>query len=606
MIEQKNVQDHGIPVQAQESRTAAICINSDGEERFVIAAKGFLMILDLETGKATQVFFPEKYVEYPFASFSSKSGLFYTGAGKMLIVLDPFKEKVIDYKWNENGEEIIGFSFAEDRKGNIYCTTYPHCHLLQYIPESRSIIDYGSMDPTEKYAGSLAVDLNGWIYMGVGTERKDIIAFQPATGKKQSLVADQERTRGTGFVYQGTDGGVYGHWEAETMQTVNHAFEWYTFSNGYLEKSKGRAPSHYSGLQFKRIHRNGARKYTIAEFSLSEGYVICKSSDGEQKQVDFTYRSDGAVLSPLYKGPDDCLYGTSQHPLQFFKYDFEEMQNYGPIERGGGGNICAYASQGMKMIGFAYAGGKIYEFDLNKPIAPKAQNPILISEHESIHRPRCAVSHSDGKHIVWGGFPGYGMTGGGLGIYHVGTKEIEIIPHTAIVPNQSTICLGILRSGDVLGGTSIDTPGGASSKEKTGALYYFNWSKKQVEYVLNPISDSREISQLFIDCEDQAHCLTVEGVYFIFNPTKGLVSKSIDLSKYGTPVRSGFTVNEQRTKLYGLFSKTIIMFDLESHAEPAIVTTLEIAATSGIAFKDGRIYYGSGSRLLSVEVEESW
>ena len=141
--------DHGTPVVAEEERTAAICTKEE-ESRFVIAAKGFVLIVDLEKGTSKQVFFPLANKEYPFASFSS-GGLFYTGAGNMLLVLDPFKECFVDYQVIENGEEIVGFSFAEDSSGMIYFTSYPHCHLLSYDVQTKSVIDYGSMHTEEKY-----------------------------------------------------------------------------------------------------------------------------------------------------------------------------------------------------------------------------------------------------------------------------------------------------------------------------------------------------------------------------------------------------------------------------------------------------------------------
>lgn len=603
--------DHGIPIQAEESRTAAICINEQGEERFVIAARGFVMVINPETEKYVQLFFPEDYVEYPFASFSSHSGLFYTGAGKMLMVLDPFKEHFVDYQWIENGEEIVGFSFAEDANGQIYATTYPTCHLLQYCPLTKKLRDYGSMDHSEKYAGSMAVDEDGWIYAGIGTEHKNVIAFHPETQQKLSFVVEQQRTRGAGYVYKGINGYVYGHWEAENLKDVNFASKWRTFSNGKCSTitSSDISPSLYSGLGFNKIHRNGLGTYRILEHSLSEGYVVFTNDLGEINRINFSYQSQGADLSTLYIGPDRYLYASSKHPLHFFRYDFDSgsVTNFGAqvIEKGGGGNIVAYAAQGSTMVGFAYAGGKIYEFNLKKPISESSQNPKLISEHELIHRPRCAISHPDGKHIIWGGYPGYGMAGGGLGIYHVESKINTIIPHTSIVQAQSTVCLGVLRSGNILGGTSVETPGGASTKDNEGFLYLLDWERKEIVYKINPIPGSREISQLFIDKKERAHCLSIEGTYFVFDPYEKTNLFSVDLSVYGIPVRNGFVLNEKGTHLYCLLSDAILAVDMSTDGitEPKVIARLDEPATSGIAYDHGKIYFGCGSNLYSIQVE---
>ena len=173
MEKQKEFMVHGIPVEADEERTAAFCTRGD-DTRLVIAAKGFVLIIHPVTGSAKQVFFPDHNKEYPFSSFSS-NGLFYTGAGQMLLVLDPFLEEFIFHTVIDNGEEIVGFSFAEDEAGDIYFTSYPHCHLLRYCPKSHEVTDYGSMDESEKYPGSTAVDRKGWVYIGIGTEHKNLV-----------------------------------------------------------------------------------------------------------------------------------------------------------------------------------------------------------------------------------------------------------------------------------------------------------------------------------------------------------------------------------------------------------------------------------------------
>ncbi|MBS4191607.1 hypothetical protein KHA94_15565 [Bacillus sp. FJAT-49705] len=604
--------DHGILVNAEESRTAAQCINKEGEERFVIAAKGFVLIINPSTDETRQLFFPEKYVEYPFASFSSEEGFFYTGAGKMLMVIDPFKERIIDYKWIENGDEIFGFSFAEHSYGHMFFTSYPRCHLLQYNLKTKTLIDHGSMDETEKYPASVAVDRHGWVYIGIGTERKNVIAYHPETKEKRSLVPCHQRTRGAGHVYKGEDGSVYGHWEARDLKDVNDSSQWWVLLDGYGQQVQNVSPSLYSGNGFNRIHRNAQASYKVLEHNLAEGFLVVKKEQEKEKRIEFSYQSEGATLSTLFSIRGQHIYGTSMHPLHLFGFDLESnvVRNYGGsvIENGGGGNIVAYAVQGKKMFGFAYAGGKIYEFNLEQPIyyTEKSRNPKLISEHKWIHRPRCAISHPDGVNIIWGGFPDYGLTGGGLGIYNVNTRENKVISHTSIVPNQSTVCLGVFRSGDILGGTSIETPGGASSNEKEGKLYLFDWENKEVIYSINAVPGSKEISQLFIDQQGMAHGLTMEGIYFVFDSCKREVLYKKDVSRFGAPVRNSFVLNENNTALYCLLSRAIMKINLNESplTEPILSLQLMQRATSGIVYYKGSIYYGSGSHLISVKVQD--
>ncbi|WP_342600239.1 hypothetical protein MHB48_03855 [Psychrobacillus sp. FSL H8-0483] len=598
--------DYGIPVSAEEERTAAICMNSEGDYRFVIAAKGFVIIVNLENDHIKQVFFPENNEEYPYSSFSS-NGLFYTGAANMVMVLDPFLEQFIYYKVIENGEEIVGFSFAEDIPGNIYFTSYPHCHLLCYSPRSKEIMDYGRMDITEKYPGTVAVDHTGWAYIGIGTEKKNIVAFHLEKGLKKDLVAETQREKGTGYIYLGDDGFVYGHMGATSSP------QWMKFSNGEFETIdvEKLSPSFYTGTAFQRIHRYQEGIYNIERYSLSEGFIeLVHRETAQTKNIHFSYTSDGAKLSTIYLGPDDRIYGTSMHPLQFFQFDSSTVKttNFGGevIEKGGGGNIAAYASIGNLLLGAAYAGGKLYVFDTTKKFR-KSENPKLVLGEESIHRPRCAIALKDHEHIVWGGFPGYGMVGGALGIYHIESKENHLLTHEIVVENQSTISLGELSSGDIVGGTSIETPGGAESREKEARLYVLDWKTQKVKNSFVPIEDAREIAQIFVDQFNRVHCLTEQSIYFVCNPYNEQILFQQDLSSWGQIVRNGFAYDLPTNTLYCLLSHTLLSIEIQEEqcVEPKVVHSLPMIASSGIVHKNSRIYYGSGSHLCSIQIGEN-
>ncbi|MEI4768458.1 hypothetical protein WAX74_02160 [Psychrobacillus sp. FJAT-51614] len=603
--------DYGVPVAAEEERSAAFCINSARDARFVIAAKGFVIVINLENGNSKQIFFPEKNFEYPFSSFSS-NGLFYIGAGKMFMVLDPFEESFIYYEVIENGEEIIGFSFADDMEGNIYFTTYPHCHLLCYKPISKDIIDYGSMDPSEKYAGSLAIDQTGWAYIGIGTENKNLVAFHLETGFKKNLVPDSQRQKGTGYVYLGEDSKVYGHMEATDLRDVNYSTSWMTFSNGDFQHLdfKEISPSFFYGTGFKKIHRYQEADYQVISYSLAEGIIeIVKKKTGISKTISFKYTSDGAVLSTICIGPDGHLYGTSMHPLHFFRFNFitTKSTNFGGrvIEKGGGGNICAYASNSNLLIGVAYAGGKLYVFDTTKSLSNK-ENPKLVIEEEKIHRPRCAITLRDQKHMIWGGFPGYGMVGGGLGIYHIESEKNLVLAHEKVVAYHSTVSLAELTTGDILGGTSIETPGGAQSKEKEGCLYILDWKSKMVRKRFVPLEGAKEISMVFVDQFDRAHCLTDQSIYFVCNPYNQKILYRKDLSRWGETVRNGFVYDMTTNSLFCLLSKTLLKIEInkEKCIEPEVVRPLPSKASSGVVLNNDRIFYGSGSHLCSIYTGE--
>ncbi|WP_010268839.1 hypothetical protein [Paenibacillus senegalensis] len=195
--------NHGVPVHAEESRTGAVCTNKSGESRIVLAAKGFVVIVDPLTERNVQLFFPAGNREYPYASFSDSLGYFYTGAGRMFMMLDPFRESFVYYETVGYSAELLSFSFEENaEKDEIYFTAYPTCHLYKFNRVSKQTVLVTRLDSRQMYPSHLALGKDGWLYAGVGTERKTIVAYHLANGELRSLVPEEQRTRGMGVVYR--------------------------------------------------------------------------------------------------------------------------------------------------------------------------------------------------------------------------------------------------------------------------------------------------------------------------------------------------------------------------------------------------------------------
>jgi hypothetical protein len=595
--------DHGIPAPADEARTAAICVDAAGRSRLVIAARGFVVIADPATGASVQRFFPDGYVEYPFGSLAARDGRFYTGAGRLFMALDPFTGEWLHASNPVPGDSITAFSLAEGPDGAIWGATYPHCHLFRYDPATGGVADYGAMDETQEYPFHLAVDRLGWVYLGIGTERRNLVAFRPATGERRSLVPPEARTRGTGYVHPGVDGEVYGHYEQG----------WYRFSEG-TGTPLGEldvVASQYAGKGFERVHRSVESGMELVSHSLPEHEVVLRVREsGLTRRITLAYESAGAALAPMTVGPDGNLWGTSMHPLQLYTYRAQEgrIVNFGgqAVERGGGGNICAWAARGRTLVGAAYAGGFLHVLDPDRPITPGGgtePNPRLVNAHEEIHRPRCALAHPDGQHVVWGGFAGYGAVGGALGIYNVKTGEDRLLPNAGLVPDQSTLCLGALAGGDLIGGTSILAPGGAQPRAPEAVLYRLCWETGQVLWQCAPVPGAREIALLQVDDHQRVHALTGDSLYFVFDPERREMIHRHDLSQYGEVVRDGLRFGPGG-QLYGLLRRAIVRIDPENFAVTPLLTEPPMPITAGMGMLGGRLYFGSGSHLISYPIEE--
>jgi hypothetical protein len=611
---QTSFTDYGAAAKAAESRTAAVCANGAGDERVVIAAKGFLLIVDPADGSARQVPFPDGNREYPYQCFADSGGRFYTGAGPMLLVLDPFRGEYVDCLRAGSDGELVGFSFAEDGKGAVYFTAYPTCRLFRYDPASGTVEACARLDEREQYPNHLAVDEHGWVYAGIGTARKNIVAYHPPSCELRSLVPDAERTRGMGYVHQSAGGRVYGHWALDDLREGGAArsetYRWMRFREGRTEPVPWHEvePSLYSGEGFGQFHRQLTGEWRVVRHDLAERTLLLASAaGGRTRAVPLAYACEGAQLSPLAAGPDGRIYGTTNHPLQLFRFDPHtgELVNFGgrAVEGGAGGNICAYATAGSLLAGAVYPGGQLVALDVNEPLVFEGErrNPRRLTAHEEIFRPRCLLAHSDGRHLIYGGFPGYGAAGGGLCLYRLDTGEETLIPHDRLVPYHSTLCLAEGSAGDVYGGTSVETPGGASPRDTRAKLYRLNWRSRFVEQVWEPL-DAREIAWIAVDGAERIHGMTSEAVYFVFDPRGGRLLQAQDLSGWGRPVRAGM-VRADAGRLYGALSGALYEVDLALGRAVRIVRT-PVPVTAGLALAGNRLFFGSGAHLWSYAWRE--
>lgn len=608
----------GTPVQADEGRSAAVCQSTSGMQRVVLAARGYVLIVDAVSSKCTQVAFPEGLHDYSYASMSSRSGLYYTGAGPMLMVLDPFHERFVTWEKPAPEEEIVGFAFAEDSEGHVYFTTYPSCKLFRIDAASGKASVVGRLAMDQKYAMTLAVDSEGWVYAGIGTTEAGIATYCLTDGKLFTLKGSGPSVRGSGHVHMGKDGHVYASLPTYSTEKDSPVLEWYRLNGGKAisVKEADVSASFYKGTGYHKLHQDLSDGRELTKYELAEGELVIQEPDGRRTELPLSYQGNGTALSPMIGGPDGRLYGTSNHPLHLYRYDpnEQEMLNFGGkvVEQGGGGNICAYASLGPYIIGAAYAGGHLHILDTRRPLQAGAEsgqshdrhsirNPRLVYSDERIHRPRCALAHPDGTHVLVGGFPGYGAVGGSLIVLDIYTETTTVYEQDVVVPHQSTLSLGALSCGNVIGGTSIETPGGGVPAAREAVLYRFDWRDRLVTKQWSPIPDAREISLLVIDAQDRVHALTSDSIYFVFDPAREGLLYCEDVSKWGAIVRNGLLlVNDASGSqvVIGLLSRGLFMVQPDLMT-PRLITELPKEATSGFVLLQGKIYYGCGSELWS-------
>lgn len=608
--EPADVRDLGIAVDSAECRGIVACRTADGRNLVIsssldLGARGWLLVTDIDSGESRQVFFPEDVPNSPaYASLLSLNGRFYTGAGKVFCEFDPAAGAWLFHGIPQAETDcFVGEAMADGPDGLVYAGTYPTSHLVSYDPKTRAMRDLGQLDPEEKYFSYLVLDAEGWAYAGFGTARFNIVAFQTKTGERRQLVPEAERALGTAEVFRGTDGRIYGKAGAR----------FYRLTGGGAEAiaEKQAAPRAETGVigwgRRTAAFPDGRR---VVAYDLPEKFLDLETpgkdgAAGAKKRIPLRYKSGGSQITSLVVGPDGRVYGSSAHPMHFFVFDAgrNKLEDWGPVPRVGGGNFCAMATQGRYIAAAAYSGGFFYIYDSAKPWNGERgddPNPRLVAQYkDDITRPRAALAYPDGRHVLMAGYMDYGRRGGGIAIYDLETGRARLLVHDEVVPDQSTIALKVLPDGNLVGGTSISTPGGGHEKAKEGELYIMDWASKKVVFRIVPVPGAADVYSLEIGVDGLVYGVSGPAPeLFVFDPKTRTVVKRESLARFGGLPRQVLARGADGT-LYGLMSKAV--FRIDDRTKSAVpAADLPVEATAGAVIAAGRMYFAAGSRLLSI------
>jgi dienelactone hydrolase len=597
----------GIAAPVTESRGVVVTQDAKGRSLAVaclldMSPLGSLLVTDVDTGETGQFDFPESArsdrfaVWAPYASLLSRNGRFYTFAGQTLLEFDVDERRFTFHGVPAPTEQCYtGAAMVDGPDGRIYGGSYPNSHLVSFDPKTKEMKDHGQMDPKENYPSNMAVDSAGWIYCGIGTARFNIVAFQPKTGEMRQLIAEKDRALGTARVFRGVDGRAYG--EAGE--------KWYRMLAGkaeFVPKEKVPELEPWQAIPFGTARGVFPDGRELVRYNLPERWMSIRDpKTGSEKKIDILFRSGGAAISTVALGPDGKIYGSTMHPMHFFAYapGPRVLTDFGPVKGIGGGNICAMASQGKYLAGPSYSSGYFHLFDTTRPFDQESEsdpNPRIIAQFEGdITRPRTCLAHPDGEHVLMAGFMGYGLTGGGIGIVNLQTGARELLTHEKVIPFHSTHSLKALPGGDLIGGTSVLTPGGGHSSETEGVLYIMDWRTKKVIFRTVPVPAAEEVFSLEVGADGLVYGLASGSKFFVFDPKERVVVHREDLSRFGDLVRPALISGSGGT-VYALLSASILRIKAEDFSV-ARLTELPVPATAGLAILDGWLYFASNAHL---------
>ncbi len=600
--------DLGVGAPVAEMRTLVTATDARGHGLAVVSAldlspRGYLLVTDLDTGDTQQYPYPEGVGNGPvFVSLLSRNGRWYGVAGAVLLEFDLNRREFTFHGTPSPAMPYCtGYAMADGPDGRVYIGLGGRgSRLVAYDPTARTISDLGLLDEAEHYFTYLAFDAAGWAYAGIGTARQNLVAYHPPTRERRQLVAEDSRQVGTASAIVGTDGQVYG-------QAMGR---WYRLSGGLATEvkreqvaaTKVTGVTGYGAMTMSRL-ADGRR---VTRYDTEQRRVQLVRADGSAQTIPFDYQSGGAELTSLVAGPDGRIYASSAHPMHFVAYDprADKLADLGPVPRVGGGNFCSMAAQGPLVVAGAYSGGWFFAYDPRQPFNGGAEpqpNPRLLAQYrEDIDRPRATLAHPDGQHVIMAGYAGYGLRGGGLGIYNLATGTSTLLKHTEVIPEQSTIALEALPNGDIVGGTAIDTPGGGHPVAKEAVCYVLDWATRKVVYQTAPWPGAGAVVALRLGSDGLVYGVTNGGGLFVLDPQRRQIVHKEALSGYGAMVRHGL----QRTPdgwILGLFSQALVRLNPQTFAHRKLATPPR-PITAGGALLAGRAYYASGARVGSWAV----
>lgn len=614
--------DHGF-VAPPHAGARGLVVTEDGKKRAVVLVwlsdhrGGYALLqIDADTGASFQrhVPFPTGG-DAPFFSFLSSRNRYYAHFGSHFSEYDPVAG---DFTFWTNTAPRTSFSISEDEQGVIRSVTFPQSGLVEFDPGTRAFKDYGQLYRQDffQYPSGVTVDDAGWVYWGIGKALRQIIAFDPKTGIAKPMIPEEMRQPGGAFVYRAENGKVYG---GVGRRRGGGMFEYYAGEGARVEKAppprRGIGVGGSQGLS----HRRFPDGRLLAGIDLDARTLAVEDpATGRTKSVGFKYDSEGDGIMCVAAAPDGTICGGA---ADFFSYNPKtgKFVNHRKI-----GQWNTLARQGGRFYVGCYTGGYLLEWDparewVDTQPGNTNSNPLHLGEdREAMNRPHKILALPDGKTVVMSGSPGYGLTGGGLVFWDNQARKKEIVAHTDILPEHTTMSMVALQNGKILGGTSTRPGSGGIQKAKEAELYIMDPATKKIEWHAAVFPGAQEYTDMCLGPDGLIYglvgftpwnstVLEYGKRFFVFDPAKRRVIRDLDTEAEFGPVaysqgpRNLFAGPDGA--IYVLLQKGIARFDpASSKLSPPARSPVPIQA--GGELLDGRIYFSSGSHLYSYKIPD--
>ncbi|MBI5091957.1 MAG: PQQ-like beta-propeller repeat protein [Candidatus Hydrogenedentes bacterium] len=584
---------------------------TDGSERIYFnfrqeGGKLFLVSADPDTGKSEQYQSPVGTGAWGFIVGPDNKIYLGTHQGDdpsddgQVLVFDPkHPEKQIQVVGRPSATETYLWMFTIGKDGKIYGCTYPGAKLVSYDPKTGALADLGVMDDSQKYSRSVCTGPDGKIYVGIGYGRGNVVMYDPATGKHESILPDayrKEPEQTVGEVYAGVDGNVYikatrvdpakpdakpGDARPTTSVTL-------LVKDGKAELSEKPATAvSHTKLKDGRVVQNP---------NLNGTYELA-ATDGKVEKKTFTYKGASGIFM-VSNGPLGRIYGGTWMPCEVFSYDpaTGKTENPGnPCEVGG--EIYSMLDHHGSLYVCAYPGSFLSKWDPSKPWNyghDPDNNPRGFGPLGPGHlRPRAMV-HGPNELIYIGSYPEYGRPGGSLGVWDPAQEKL-IENYHPLVKDQSIATLVYdPGSGLIFGGSS--TAGGGGSTPAAPEAKFFAFDPKAKKLVLEeaPYPGAQTIVSMAL-AGRKIFGVADAGKLFVYD---------IDAKKYVHKAELGLGEMPDCSlalwkdgKFYGVSQNKVFRLDPDTFAT-TVLAEYPGKIRCGLAIDDHGIYFGDKAELM--------
>lgn len=498
-----------------------------------------------------------------------------------VMVVDWAQKKLVDLGRPSETEQYI-WQLAKGSDGKFYGCTYPNAKLVRFDPATGKGEDLGRMSETENYAREVACDDQGFVYVGIGMAQKDLVAYEIATGKHQSLLPPALAGPGSVSVYRGVNGTVY----ANTGKLLQ--------MNGFnapVEVAGEASPRPPLVLADGRAVRYDGKTVSVVQ------------ADGKVESHPTGYRGKSQGLFRIALGPDGRLYGSTAMPIHFFWAD-PDSEAWDEIAVAGGGEFYSFLPWQDKLIGAAYsAPSPVMLYDPKRPWEPAAKpdgNPwqIHYEGENSGWRPQALIAGPEGK-VYIGAVSGYGALGGPLCVYDPATGKIDQYMH--VVKDQSVAALAVLPNGLIVGGTTIGGGGGSHPTQTEAKLFLWDPAKREKLFETVPVPGEGSIIALGVGTNGLVYGFAGFDKLFVFDPATRKVVQTGPQS-LGNVVYNALGPGPDG-KLYGLASRGIFTLDEATHTQK-LVAEYPGGISGGFALRGRQIFFFQGPQIVSYTLPE--